>query len=280
MRVFPFGRPNRRKGGQDPYLWCQHCGLYKPLKPGDIVGAPIPSSDSLSLSCDKLREPLDESIARRWHESVRREFFHSRGISDEWIDRLNLGYAATWIGGQYDGKPLRRYSIPAYEDGKLLAISLRIPPERENRMKARGVPCNRYISYPGSQPALFNSNVLDYFDSSYVLLDESPLDAAALCSHGYPAMAVMGLNNPHKAWERRWNRYVRGKEVIVIAQRDEHADGTWPSLEIATLRAKDIPGAWVLVVPPGEPYKKVDTGDMIRSGRLAEWIGLPKGVRK
>lgn len=282
LRIYPHGRPNRRKGADEPYIWCQKCGFFKKIVSGDIIGLPS-THHSLRVSMDKMRDPLDEAPVLAWHSAVKRNFFHHRGISDEWIGRLKLGYAEKWIGGPYDGKPLGRYVIPAYEDGKLMAISLRIDPAREKRLisegKKRGRDYAPYISYPGSHIALFNANVLDILNAPYVLIDESPLDAAGLTSAGYPAMAVIGLNNSGKAWDRRWNKYLKGKEVFVIAQYDEKENGAWKSLEIAELRAKDIPGARVIAVPPLERYKKHDTGDMIREGRLKEWLMLPKGEK-
>lgn len=224
--------------------------------------------------------PLDSTLALTYHSTVRRRFFYERGIADYWINKSLLGFAKKWlVHPDRRGEWLWRYSIPVFMDKKLWAVQYRITPERETRLKAEGKSFSRYISQPGGTKGLLNANLMDDNpDLPYILVDESPLDALALCSLGFPTMAVVQLNSKAKAWETGWNKYLRGKTVVLIAQYDEHENGLFPSRDFALLRCQDIPNSSVKIVPLLKRYEKRDSGDIVKQmtkEQISRWLGLP-----
>lgn len=204
---------------------------------------------------------IAQSLARQWQLALDKlgdlRFFTGRGISPAWVQRAQLGYRPDWD----------RWAIPCFHNGQLYGVQY-----RARTPSARA----KYLSEPGSfGDLLFGSQWL--CESPFVVIVEAPLDALALWSHGYPAVAKFNGNSRHGGWHAEFNRQLP-PERILVADNDPRPsiDGTRvsPGADIAAARARQIPNARI-VTPPG-PYK--DIGELYTAGRsdlVASLIGRP-----
>lgn len=205
-------------------------------------------------------KPINPAIALRYYQllDTHRVYYRSRGISDEMIERHELGW----------NPHLQRYSIPCWkrspQTGELECwnIQYRITPDEEKRMKATGCGYARYLSEKGSSNYLFNADVCgDGVGRMFIV--EGRLDALAMTSLGFPTVA-----NP--TWKAAWNKYLHAQGVIIIADRDANGVGE--------LKAHDklLAISHAYVIYPPEPYK--DSGEFIMADlataqrRLTEWF--------
>lgn len=262
LYVYPHGNKHMRspKLRNTPFAWCRVCGMTKIL--GEGPGKNLPAYVSPPPA------PMDPELALKPHRSLTKQavdYFRSRGISDEMIELHKLGWAEDWLSGDKAGKPLKRYSIPCWDEkGNLWAIQYRSPYPN---------PKLRYISEPrssgGTNDRLFNTPILGQDQPLETLfIDESPLDALMLTSQGFPAVAPFSGNSAKAPWRLAWTKYVKSpKEIVIIAQNDEQ--GT----HIAASRFMAIGRNRVVSVP--DPHK--DSGDMFKSGaNLSKWLQTPK----
>lgn len=200
------------------------------------------------------QEAID--LAMRYHNDINphRGYFKHRGISDALIDIAKLGWCREY----------NRYAIPTWVGGDLWGIQYRITPGAEAVFKSEGKEVLRYFSYRGSVGMPFNT---DYINSNmpYVLICEGRLDALALCSQGYPAIAS-------PTWQKTWNKYVPQSTVILIADKDVSNTG-----ELKALDKQDKLGKGIVMFPP----EGKDAGEWIQKDlptakkRLERWLKLP-----
>ena len=219
--------------------------------------------------------PLDPQIAIRCHEApgIWREYFYSRGINDEWIDRAMLGYSLEY----------GRYAIPCFQKNdqgvnELWGIQYRMRPEVERRIRERGEKPARYLSEKGGHNhRLFNTDAVSK-PLPYALVVEGPLDALSLSGFGIPAVACFHGNNKSKAWDTAWNKHLsQVSSILIIPDNDVSGMGDL----IALSKLNDIPRAAIYRLP-GE-FK--DAGKLIEhyvpQGRdavaaaLSQWLGKP-----
>lgn len=127
-----------------------------------------------------------------------RDYWYSRGITDESIDRFKLGY--------YDGW----YTIPFYQDGMFRNFQLR----RDNPKKIRSY-------YKEVGPLLFNSDILKLVDTVYIT--EGPTDCIRLLQEGIPAVSH---NSGAENWFPEWIRYFTYQKRIYVIYDNDHAGFT------------------------------------------------------
>ena len=219
--------------------------------------------------------PLDPQIAIRCHEApgTWREYFYSRGINDEWIDRAMLGYNLEY----------GRYAIPCFQKNdqgvnELWGIQYRMRPEVERKIRERGEKPVRYISEKGGHNhRLFNTDAINR-PLPYALVVEGPLDCLSLGSFGVPAVAGFHGNNKSKAWDTSWNKYLRqAARIYIIPDNDRNGMGDL----IAFSKLNDIPHSAICRLPCA--FK--DTGEFIRhymkqghdavTKMLIQWLNNP-----
>lgn len=246
--ILPNGKPD---GDGRGFIWCRACGM------------------SLQIGCSQkpagrrqLVQPtprlLNPAIALRYHDQlgVHRRYFHARGISDEMIDRHKLGWKTEW----------QRYSIPCWllsDDGELELWGIQLRASWRN-------PERKYVSEPGSRnKQLFNARVCAGQLQPYILIIESPLDCLTLWSRWrIPAVAPFQGNNPFRAWEPAWNRWLLVKDRIIVPDNDANGAGDL----IARSKQASIPGSRIHYLPKGVK----DIGEYILAGGdVPRWLGLP-----
>lgn len=131
-----------------------------------------------------------------WENGKRhRDYWYARGISDQTVDRFQLGYSEGW------------YTIPFFIDNSFVNFQMR-----------RDSPEKRVKSwYRGLGPMLWNRDLLK--TSSSVIITESPTDAILLRQHGYPAVSH---NAGAGFWISSWNKYfIDQKNIYIIYDNDE-----------------------------------------------------------
>lgn len=235
-------------------IWCRTCDTIKYLD----AGAEFVPREAYVYEVPQT-SGIDQSLADTYHKALKkehREYFHKRGISDEWIDRAKLGWRETWV--TEDGKivPWHRYSIPCYQNGILYAMQYRASKPTKRR----------YASETGSfSDLLYGSEDFTERSPLYVVIVEGPLDRLALESHGFPAVARFCGNNKQHPWHGQFTATIRGAiDKIIVADNDENMQG----LLFANLKRVEIPGSRIVT-----PELK-DVGEYYKSGRGAEISAL------
>jgi putative DNA primase/helicase len=105
----------------------------------------------------------------------------------------------------------------------------------------------KYDSPPGQKARLFNAKALSE-GGDLAIVCEGELDAVmAQGALGVPAVASPGTN-----WMDHWSRcFGDFDRVVVIADHDAKEDGSDPGMKHAQKVQKAIPGAELVLPPPG-----------------------------
>ncbi len=130
-----------------------------------------------------------------WENGLtRRDYWYNRMLTDDTINRFQLGYYNGW------------YVIPFFEDGTFRNFQCR-----------REIPTKIIKSYyKGVGPLLFNSDILKVVEKVYIT--EGTVDAIFLNQLGFPAISHnSGTNWEHKLW---YSKFLRQEEIIYIADND------------------------------------------------------------
>ncbi len=262
MTITPLGG----KRGQDLF-WCRSCDTggesTDGVKPAVAVN---PKVQFHGLPVLHIVEAFHVTAGSRLN------YYRARGINDEQIRLHKLGF------NHFHGLYHNRYSIPCFVDGELQAVQYRIPDENWDQYvgwcTARNVRPAKYLSERGGNNAvLFNTDVIPPEGLPYLLYVEGPLDALALRSAGFPAIAMFMGNNKGVGWKREWSKRVAlVEEIIVVPDNDGHGD------LIARAKLMDTPRSRGLKLPA--MFK--DIGEFIqalpdesRKQELYNWLGLP-----
>lgn len=153
---------------------------------GDLNIAPLPQRTQPQSTQEKQTKPqlsISLDTLYRYHETMptfRREYWHSRGLTDATIDRFMLGW---------DGK---RYTIPHL---------YRLVPFGCKRRKSNiddGIDA-KYVSVTGSRSGIFNADILNSTES--VVICEGEIDAMLLEQWGFPAVTpTAGAGTWKESW--------------------------------------------------------------------------------
>jgi DNA primase len=134
-------------------------------------------------------------LADSFHEvgKLKRDYFYRRGVTDEFIDRFNLGFFSGW------------YTIPIYDDGMLRNIQLRQDdPKRISKY------------YKGMGANLFNVDVLKF--NKEVFYVEGPVDAIVMLQYdGVPVIS----SDSGGAFDPKWIIKFTGiKKIHLVFDND------------------------------------------------------------
>ena len=169
-----------------------------------------------------------------WHESmptVRREYWHSRGLSDQTIDAHLLGWDT------------KRYTIPALYRFVPFGVKRRIAADVDDGIEAK------YVSVTGSRSGIFNADILWEADS--VIVCEGEIDCMLLNQLGYRAVSpTAGANS----WKPEWARHFSHISKIHILYDNDKAGQTGARLVQSCLRR-----AKIITLP--DPLN--DVGDLV-----------------
>ena len=130
------------------------------------------------------------------------KYWEDRGITKKTIDLHRLGFWNGW------------YTVPVYNDGKLINIQLRRDePEKSTRWWYKGTVIG---------DTLFQSFILKY-SIDRIFIVEGLLDSLVLAQKGIPAVSPCGGSN---FWRESWfQKFIRTKEVYCVADNDSAGIG-------------------------------------------------------
>lgn len=126
-------------------------------------------------------------------EKERRKYLYKRGISDESIDRFQIGWYNGWT------------MVPFFMQGTFRNFQMR---RDEPSKSIRGY-------YEDAGPLLFNSDILKLTDKVFMV--EGPLDAVVLMQNGIPAISTNMSGNILLEW---YHMFTGQKEIYVVFDND------------------------------------------------------------
>jgi len=123
----------------------------------------------------------------------KRDYFHRRGLSNDTIDRFQLGWYNDY------------HMIPFFEDGTFRNFQMR-----------RDMPTKRIKGYyKDVGPLLFNSDILKIVDT--VFYAEGPVDAMILSQNGLPAVS----SNCGGGYKPEWySKFLKAKLIYILFDND------------------------------------------------------------
>lgn len=168
-----------------------------------------------------------------------REYFYNRGLSDETIDRFQLGYYNGWN------------TVPFFVDGTFRNFQMR----RDKPSKATSK------FYKGVDPLLYNSDILKLVDKVFIV--EGPIDALALMQNGIPAISTDMSGNMLPEW---YVKFVNQKEIYIVYDYD--SAGLSESKRVAEMLG--VERCKVYNFTGFTEQKGYDPVDFFREGRTAD----------
>ncbi len=200
-----------------------------------------------------------EIFAHKCHNALTteaRDYLHSRGITDESIERFHLGfgrvYGTTWI------------TIPAYDDsGQIHYIKLRHFPE--DAICEYDRPVSKYSNYPsGCDTILFNEAGIK--DSEDILIVEGEFDAIIASQYNLPPAVALPAADVFKS---EWvEKLKHAKTICTWLDNDEVGQKGQESL-IEKL-AESYPNTTILAAPTFDGVK--DATEFFISGHSEQEI--------
>jgi DNA primase len=202
-------------------------------------------------------EELNQSLGLKYHLDMRdeREWYRWRGLKDKTIDKFQLGYGHPYGHG--------RFTIPVYENGKLVNIRYR----RDDRCPLcrspnteeidnvflcvdcahEWTPSDKFGKYIGvknhNEPRLFNCE--NYPVSRRIFITEGELDTVRLWQEGYTSVSSTG---GCKSFLPSWSLYFLSyKKVYLVYDSDdagkeaiERVLAVVPKARVVKLPCKDV----------------------------------------
>jgi hypothetical protein len=184
-------------------------------------------------------KPYEKLVEYLWlNGRSNRDYWYSRGLNDEVIDRFKLGFSDEW------------YTIPFYESGEFKNFQCRKDlPEKKIRPWYRGIG-----------PLLFNGDILRFVSTVYIT--EGPVDAILLNQYGFPAISHSG---GAQGWNQIWfKHFIQVKDIIYIADND--LAGIQGSKKVA----KSLGETRTRIYRFSDRAEKYDTVDFFRDGGSKE----------
>lgn len=163
--------------------------------------APLPQHQNQPKPQPKKQLLLDLDTVLRWHENMpkkRREYWHSRHLTDNTIDRFMLGWDE------------KRYTIPHLY--RLVPFGCK---RRQSEIND-GIDA-KYTSVTGSRSGIFNADILLSVDG--VVICEGEIDAMLLDQCGFPAISsTAGAGT----WKEEWTNLFSGvRQIWIMYDNDE-----------------------------------------------------------
>lgn len=197
-RVFCYAGGCFSEKGQDTLgalriIW--ECGETEALeRAGYKIDKEEPAHQEHKENTKHQEAPADyTSFYRKWHQDLKEspealEYLHGRGITDDSIERFNLGYCATWKHSKAGERvqPSKRIIIPR-TPGTYTARTIEEPRNEWEGQYTKQVQ--------GKQKDLFNLEALD--GAATPIVCEGELDAISLYQAG--AGAVVGIGTTTNA---------------------------------------------------------------------------------
>ena len=196
---------------------------------------------------------------RKWHEDLKTspealEYLHGRGITDDSIERFNLGYCAAWkhskAGEQVPGT--KRIIIPRTK-GTYTARRIDKP--------ANDIEANYIKQVQGRQKDLFNLEALDGAETPIIC--EGELDAISLYQAGAGAVVAIGTTTNAGTLLEEAKKHPEAVFILALDNDPDKEDGSNPGKEAQRKLAADMTAAGlaVLNIDPAKIYGEAKDGN-------------------
>jgi DNA primase len=190
--------------------------------------------------------PYDKLIDTFWVNGFEhRNYWYKRCLTDETIDRRNLGYYNEW------------FTIPLYENGDFVNFQMR----RDEPKKTITQWYRRGVALP-----LYNEGILP-FVTDKIYITEGTVDAILLNQLEFPCVSPNGTNT----WQQEWfAKFSKIKNIYYIADYDK------AGFNGARLVANSLGIYRTKIVMFDDKEEKFDSVDFFREGgtkeEFQEWI--------
>ena len=209
---------------------------------------------------ERKPEAADYSLFyRKWHEDLKTspealEYLHGRGITDDSIERFNLGYCAAWKHSKAGDKvpSTKRIIIPRTK-GTFTARRIDKP---ANELEAQ------YIKQvQGRQKDLFNLEALNGAETPIIC--EGELDAISLYQAGAASVVGIGTTTNAGALLEEAKKHPEAVFILALDNDPDKEDGSNPGKEAQKKLAADMKAAGleVLSIDPAKIYGEAKDGN-------------------
>ena len=243
-------------------IWhCEEKEVFERLGYTIDKGTPAPAHQEHKENTKHQAEaPADYSLFySKWHQDLKEspealEYLHGRGITDDSIERFNLGYCATWKHSKAGERvqPSRRIIIPRTK-GTYTARNIDKPRNEWEEEYTKQVQ--------GRQKDLFNLEALD--GAEVAIICEGELDAISLYQAG--AASVVGIGTTTNAGTLLEEAKKHPETVFVLALDNDKdkEDGSNPGKDAQKKLAADMTAAGlaVLNINPADIYGEAKDGN-------------------
>lgn len=212
-------------------------------------------------------EAADYSLFyRKWHEDLKAspealEYLHGRGITDDSIERFNLGYCATWKHSKAGERvqPSRRIIIPRTK-GTYTARNIDKPRNEWEEDYTKQVQ--------GSQKSLFNLEALDGAETPIIC--EGELDAISLYQAGAASVVGIGTTSNREVFVNEAKKHPEAVFVLALDNDppeeetpDTPARKPWKGQKTQKWIAEQLTAAGlaVLSIDPAKIYGEAKDGN-------------------
>ena len=196
---------------------------------------------------------------RKWHQDLKEspealEYLHGRGITDDSIERFNLGYCGTWkhskAGEQVPST--KRIIIPRTK-GTYTARRIDKP---ANELEAQYVK-----QVQGRQKDLFNLEALDGAETPIIC--EGELDAISLYQAGAASVVGIGTTTNAGTLLEEAKKHPEAVFILALDNDPDKEDGSNPGKEAQKKLAADMKAAGleVLSIDPAKIYGEAKDGN-------------------
>jgi replicative DNA helicase/5S rRNA maturation endonuclease (ribonuclease M5) len=261
-------------------IW--NCGETEALKQAGYIldkEAPAPAHQEQKKNTERQeRKPEADytSLYRKWHEELKTspealKYLHGRGITDDSIDRFNLGYCAAWkhsrAGEQVPST--KRIIIPRTK-GTYTARRIDKP--------ATDIEANYIKQVQGRQKDLFNLEALDGAETPIIC--EGELDTISLYQAGAASVVGIGTTTNAGTLLEEAKKHPEAVYILALDNDPDKEDGSNPGKEAQMKLAADMKAAGlaVLNINPADIYGEAKDGneaftkDPERLGRVIAYL--------
>lgn len=245
-------------------IW--QCGETEALERAGYIldeGSPAPAHQEHKKNTEpqeRKPEAADYSLFyRKWHQDLKEspealEYLHGRGITDDSIERFNLGYCATWKHSLAGEKvPTTKRIIIPRTKGTYTARRIDKP--------ANDIEANYIKQVQGSQKDLFNLEALDGAETPIIC--EGELDAISLYQAGAGAVVGIGTIANTGTLLEEAKKHPEAVFILALDNDPDKEDGRNPGKDAQKKLAADMKAAGleVLNIDPADIYGEAKDGN-------------------
>ena len=181
----------------------------------------------------KLGATLEDAL--RWNEQMptqRREYWHSRGLTDQTIDEFFLGW---------DGK---RYTIPATYRLQVFGL------KRRQSEIDDGIPA-KYTQIAGGRVGIFNADNL--WEAHHAVITEGEIDCMLMHQSGFTSVTSTGGAG---SWKAEWAKFFTHIPKIYILYDNDQAGWQGAKRILSSIRRSEMVSLPEGIKDVGELFEK------------------------